>query len=558
MVKFLELHKNNCKNCYKCIRNCSVKSISFNKNHVSIIQDECILCGQCYVVCPQGAKEVWSNVNQIKSLIASGRQVIASIAPSFIADFPTNSIEGMEIALKKIGFSSAYQTAEGATLVKNEYENLMKNNKQEVIISSCCPSVNFLIQKYYPDCLKYLANVSTPMVAHCRGIKKEFPDAATVFIGPCIAKFDEASKEDSVDAVLSLEQLASWFEDENIKVTSPTNLKISGRSAFFPTNGGIIKSFAENHPEYDYIIVDGVQRCIETLIDLSEGVMNKCFIEMSSCVGSCVGGPLMNKGRKKVLHSHTAVKRYAGEAELPCIGEHDKAIETSFNYLRIKGMMRPGEDQISTILRSMGKQNPALQLNCGSCGYDTCRDKAIAVYNNKAEINMCLPYLMEKAKSFSDIIINNSPNGILVINEDLIVQQINKSALSILNLAREEDVIGEAVVRILDPVEFVIALENKENLPEKRMYLVEYKKYIDYSIVFNESYNILILVMKDVTQQELANGHRANVRENAIQTTNKVIDNQMKIVQEIAFLLGETAAETKIALTKLKDSLNDE
>ncbi len=558
MVNYLELHKNDCKNCYKCIRNCSVKSISFSNNRVSIVQDDCILCGQCYVVCPQGAKEVWSQVDDVKKLISSGKKVIASVAPSFVADFPTNCIESMEIALQKLGFSHAFQTAEGATLVKNEYERMMEENTQDIIISSCCPSVNLLIQKYYPDCLKHLAHVASPMVTHCRAIKNEHTDAVTVFIGPCVAKLHEGYNSDDVDAVLSFEQLAAWFDAENVELVPLQEPKISGRSAFFPTSGGIIKSFASKHPEYNYVVVDGIQRCIETLQDLTEGNVGRCFIEMSACVGSCVGGPMMVKGRKKVLHSYDSVHKYVGKQELLCDGAYEGAMDTKFIYLGSGGVKKASEDDIIAILRSMGKQSKLDELNCGSCGYDTCREKALAVYNNKADVNMCLPYLKEKAENFSEIIINNTPNGIMVLSEDLKVQQINRAALSILNLAKESDVVGESVVRILDPEEFVMVLENKNSLVEKRTYLVEYKKYVDYSLIFDDSYNVIILIMKDVTEQEFAKGYKESVREKAVETTNKVIDKQMKIVQEIAFLLGETAAETKIALTRLKESLDDE
>ncbi len=559
MAKYLELQKFSCKNCYKCIRNCSVKSINFTKNRVNIIQDECILCGQCYVVCPQGAKEVWSQLDTVRGLIASGRPVVASVAPSFVADFPANSIQSMEKALQKLGFTMALETAQGATLVKNEFEQMMERQSQEVIISSCCPSVNLLIQKYYPDCLKHLAHVASPMVAHCRSIKNDMPDAATVFIGPCIAKLDEGqSNSRDVDAVLTFEQLASWLEQEGVEFEPTPNPEKSGRAAFFPTGGGIIKSFAKSHPDYEYIVVDGIQRCIQTLQDLREGGIGRCFIEMSACVGSCVGGPVMNKGRAKVLRSYSSVHGYAGEQELKCLGLPKGVIDVKFTYIGTGGVKKPEESEVVAILRSMGKQSRLDELNCGSCGYETCREKAVAVYNNKADVSMCLPYLKEKAENFSDIIINNTPNGIMVLSDDLIVQQINRSALAILNLEREEDVIGEPVVRILDPTDFDTVLKSRQNLPEKRTYLAEYKKYVDYSVIFDQSYNVMILIMKDVTEQELLKGRREDVKEKAIETTNKVIDNQMKIVQEIAFLLGETAAETKIALTRLKDSLNDE
>ena len=213
----LTLKKSNCKNCYKCIRNCPVKSIRFSGNQAHIISNECILCGQCFVVCPQNAKEIVNETEKAKVLIQSGDKVIVSLAPSFIANYEGIGIESMREALKKLGFYDVEETAIGATIVKNEYERMLKEGNKDILISSCCHSVNLLIQKYFPEQLQYLADVMSPMQAHCYDIKKRYPDAKTVFIGPCVAKKDEASHyEGLVDAVLTYEELTNWLISENI------------------------------------------------------------------------------------------------------------------------------------------------------------------------------------------------------------------------------------------------------------------------------------------------------------------------------------------------------
>ena len=193
MTEFLKLKKSNCKNCYKCIRHCPVKSIRFSGNQANIVGDECILCGQCFVVCPQNAKEIADSTERVKYMLRSGEKVYVSIAPSFVANYDGAGIEAMEKALKQLGFAGAEETAVGATIVKSEYERLIREEKRDIIISSCCSSINLLIQKYYPQALSYLADVLSPMQAHCLDIKKRYPDAKTVFIGPCVAKKDEAA-----------------------------------------------------------------------------------------------------------------------------------------------------------------------------------------------------------------------------------------------------------------------------------------------------------------------------------------------------------------------------
>ena len=219
MSNCLTLKKSNCKNCYKCIRHCPVKAIRFSGNQAHIIGNECILCGRCFVVCPQNAKEIVNETEKAKVLLQTGEPVVVSLAPSFIANYEGVGINGMRKALRKLGFYDVEETAVGATMVKTEYERMLKEEDRDIVISSCCHSVNLLIQKYFPACLEYLADVVSPMQAHCADIKKRYPNAKTVFIGPCVAKKDEADHyEGIVDAVLTFEELTEWLRDENIEL----------------------------------------------------------------------------------------------------------------------------------------------------------------------------------------------------------------------------------------------------------------------------------------------------------------------------------------------------
>ena len=188
MTEYLKLKKSNCKNCYKCIRHCPVKSIRFSGNQAHIVGDECILCGQCFVVCPQNAKEIRNDVEKAKVLMTENDQVVVSVAPAFAANYTGASIQTMEKALQKLGFTAAEETAVGATIVKREYEAMVREGKEDVIISSCCPTVNMMIQKYYPEALGCLARVMSPMQAHAVSLRKRYPGAKIVFVGPCISK----------------------------------------------------------------------------------------------------------------------------------------------------------------------------------------------------------------------------------------------------------------------------------------------------------------------------------------------------------------------------------
>ena len=554
----LTLKKSNCKNCYKCIRHCPVKSIRFSGNQAHIIGNECILCGQCFVVCPQNAKEIVDETEKVRVLLQSGAPVYVSLAPSFVANYDGVGIESMRDALKKLGFADAEETAIGATIVKREYERILSEEKRDVLISSCCHSINLLIQKYFPNELPCLADVVSPMQAHCKDIRSRHPDAKTVFIGPCVAKKDEAEHyQGIVDAVLTFEELTAWLKSENIELEKKMDASEESRARFFPTTGGILKTMAQNEPGYTYLAVDGVENCIAALRDIENGNIHHCFIEMSACVGSCVGGPVMEKYHRSPVKDYMAVAGYAGRRDFPVAQPDLVQVKKNFEYIE-KKLQPPTETEINSILRQMGKFKPSDELNCGSCGYDTCRDKAIAIYQGKAEISMCLPFLKEKAENFSDTIVKNTPNGIIVLNESLEVQQINSAAREIMNIRSASDIMGEQVVRILDPAVFVEVLSSGRGVYNQRTYLAEYKRYVEQTVVYDRDYHLLICIMRDVTDEENEREKKENISRQTVEIADRVVDKQMRIVQEIASLLGETAAETKIALSKLKESITDE
>ena len=279
MANCLTLKKSNCKNCYKCIRHCPVKAIRFSGNQAHIIGNECILCGHCFVVCPQNAKEIVDGTEKARVLLQSGDPVVVSLAPSFIANYKGIGIESMRKALKKLGFYDVEETAIGATIVKTEYERMLREEDRDILISSCCHSINLLIQKQFPSLLQYLANVMSPMQAHCDDIKKRIPNAKTVFIGPCVAKKDEAEYyEGIVDAVLTFEELTNWLKAEGIKLEPEMDNTPESRARFFPTTGGVLKTMAQNAEGYTYMALDGVENCIEALKDILDGKISKCFI----------------------------------------------------------------------------------------------------------------------------------------------------------------------------------------------------------------------------------------------------------------------------------------
>ena len=559
MPNCLTLKKSNCKNCYKCIRHCPVKAIRFSGNQAHIIGNECILCGQCFVVCPQNAKQIVDETEKVRVLLQSGNPVVVSLAPSFVANYEGVGINAMKEALQKLGFYDVEETAIGATIVKNEYERMLKEEGRDIVISSCCHSVNLLIQKYFPAELEYLADIMSPMQAHCMDIKKRIPNAKTVFIGPCVSKKDEAEHyEGIVDAVLTFEELTNWLKEANVELKQDMDSNNESRARFFPTTGGILKTMAQDAPGYTYIAIDGVENCIDALKDIESGKIHKCFIEMSACVGSCIGGPVMEKyHRSSAIKDYITISNYAGEKDFDIVQPNPSEISKHFEFIEHR-LQKPSETEIFNVLRQMGKFKPSDELNCGSCGYNTCREKAIAICQGKAEISMCLPYLKDKAECFSDTIVKNTPNGLIVLNEELEVQQINDAARKIMNIRSSNDILGDQVIRIMDPTDFMEVRNTGRDIRNKKVYLAEYKRYIEQSVVYDKDSHLLIGIMRDITDEQTEREKKESISRQTVEVADKVVDKQMRIVQEIASLLGETAAETKIALAKLKESIKNE
>ena len=555
MSEILRLKQSNCKNCYKCIRHCPVKAIRFSAGQAHVVEEECVLCGQCFAVCPQNAKQISCELEKVRVLLQTS-EVYASIAPSFAAAFPGIGIGALGDAIQKLGFRGAEETAIGATIVKNEYERILREEKPDVLVSSCCTSVNLLMRKHYPDTLFALAPVLSPLQAHCQDIKRRHPGAKAVFIGPCIAKKQEAAEGDLIDAVLSFEELHEWLQEAGVTLTPRTDETLGGRTRLFPTTGGVLNSMKKD-PDYTYIAVDGMDKCAAVLEEIRAGGLHRCFIELSACTGSCANGPLLSRRPAGPAQNTARILRYAGESDFPVAQPAKEDCARTFTSLQQK-TRPPLEMQIRDVLEKMGKTSPEDELNCGSCGYNSCREKAIAVIQGKAEYSMCLPYMMKRAEGFSDTVIATSPNGILVLNDDLEIQKINPEACRLLRIRQEKDVLGEHITRLMEPDIFQKVRGKRSPLENERAYLTEYECYVDRTILYNGEYHLYICLLRDVTDEMHEQEKKLEMRMQAVDIANDVAKKQLKIVQDIASLLGETAADTMIAIERLKETISDD
>lgn len=563
-MDYVNITKANCKNCYKCFRNCLLKSIKMKNEQAEMVSKTCIYCGQCLTSCPQGAISYESDLKLVKSVIASGKKVIVSLAPSFMGSFEMRDAGQMVTALKKLGFANIEETARGAEIVSKLYKDYVKENKKDNIITTCCPSANLLIEIYYPSLTNFMLSIVSPMIAHGKILKNiHGGDTFVVFIGPCISKKIEArdfQHDTIINAVLTYDELDTWFKEEKIDLKSLESDVFDSKSykygSSFPLTGNIIENIFEKevHP-YELINVDGINECQEVLECIEKGELKNVCIELNICKDGCIGGPGTTKDSKSFYIREKKVKDYVRNKQL--IGDiqafsipNDMNLSKAFFDKSTKKNLA-SEEEIEYILKKMCKYKTEDELNCGSCGYDTCREKAQAVFEGKVDQNICLPYMRNKSESLANIIFHYSPNLIFVLNDELTVLEFNPSAEKAFKV-NADYIKGKPISMLIDSSDFTEVIKDKGNKLAKKIFYSDYEVVLLQNILYLNDQNLLLVIMTDITKEEKQKEELKKVKENAVKAAQNVIDKQMRVAQEIASLLGETTAETKSTLTKLK------
>lgn len=565
-MKLINLSATNCKNCYKCVRVCPVKAIRFSNDKAEIDEDRCIACGHCFVVCPQNARNIKSDIKLLETALDLNKNTVACIAPSFAGFFdePGKFVAG----LKKLGFKSVQEVSVGALKVTQTYDSYIRQNNPKYAISSCCSTINLLVRKYYPDLSKYLLPVVTPMMALAKAIKKETPDCFSIFISPCISKKHEAADENYkgfVDAIITYEEILELFNKFEIDINSlepiPPDRTGEEIGRKYPISGGIANGLTEVLTEnnYDIIHVEGTDNAIKILENIQSGKLEKSYIEISACVESCISGPCSPKNADGVYVRKQKVKNFIANGW----SIMENSVDWSDIDLTAKDSTQPvelnlaTEEDIISILKKMGKNKKEDELNCSACGYDTCRKKAQAVYEGMSQIEMCMPYMRIQAETMNDIIFFNSPNSIFMLDKGLNILQMNPAAEKAFQ-ARLENIKGKSISIFMNTDDLEKVVDTKINILNKKTIYSKYGYIAMQSIIYLEDTNHILMIMANITDEDKRKKELEKLKQNTIEVAQNVIENQMRVAHEIASLLGETTAETKVALNKLKQIVLEE
>ncbi|MEG1066122.1 MAG: [Fe-Fe] hydrogenase large subunit C-terminal domain-containing protein, partial [Erysipelotrichaceae bacterium] len=508
-MNIITLKESNCTSCLKCVRNCPTKSISFENNQPEIIESECLSCGRCFLICPQSAKEVKNDKTMINNWIRNGEKVVISVAPSYQVVWPNFS--KLKQGLEELGFYAVEETANGAAIVTKEYEHLMQQHKMNNIIETCCPVIVKLIENKYPELISQLSPVASPMIVHARMLKAKYPEAKIVFLSPCIAKQSEALlKENSkyVDAVIAMPDMDEWLLD----IDGYDELPIEDNIArIYPVSGGIIKTF-EPQSNYKTLAIEGLERCEGALKSIISGHLKGYFIEMNACLGGCLGGPYLYAYRENEWLAQSRISKNELSPKLKYLDSDNNDLNTSMEYTnRYIEKKKFSEQEIYEVLCGIGKYNKAKEFNCGACGYETCRDKAISVLEGKSDPKLCLPYALEHAESISNLIIHHTPNGIIVLDDKLCVLEINPSAIELLNL-QNFSVKGFNIEALLPNEEISSKLKILNEVDYITSEYEVYNKVLQHVLIPIKEQNAIVILLTDLTQDTRAKEKMRSLR----------------------------------------------
>jgi iron only hydrogenase large subunit-like protein/uncharacterized Fe-S cluster-containing protein len=562
-MELINFSKANCKNCYKCLRSCPVKAIRIKNDQAKIVEERCVACGQCLVVCPQNARRIKSDLYKIKNAMLTGKTAIAIVAPSFAGAFSLGNAGQFVAALKKLGFERVEEVALGAQIVTNLYKEYIGKGEKRNYITTSCPSVNYLIQTYHPSLIDSLIPVDSPMLAHGKLLKSTYDNCFVTFIGPCTAKKFESIEESNIgiiDAVLTFDELHNLLEEKNINLEElqpmdfDENGTLTGR--LFPVPGKLNSEFESSGlSSYENITVDGMDKCLQLFKAMEKGSIDNVIVEALACRGGCINGPAMPKDEVDFFTRKRRINRYIREnSPAATVSSLDSIKNINFSKKFKDRSLVPSiieEEKITQVLRKLGKYTSSDELNCGVCGYNTCREKALAVLDGMAEINMCIHYIRNKAESITNVVFETSPNAIFTLDEELLVKDFNPASEKMFNIKYQE-IKDKPICMVMDDSNFYKVKETKENVIGNRVYLSDRDLVVLENIIYLENHGVFLVIINDITLQEKSKGELAIVKEKTLDAAQAVIEKQMRVAQEIASLLGETTAETKVILTKLK------
>ncbi len=549
---------NECHDCYKCIRECPVKAIKVENGHASVIREKCISCGNCVKVCPCNAKRVRSDIDIAKNLIIAKKDIYVSLAPSWHAAFSCSDSE-IIAALKKLGFGHVSETALGAQEVSIKTAEILNGAERGLFISSACPVIVNYIRQYKPEFAENITPIASPALTHAKMLKKMFGEnIAVVFIGPCVGKKNESDdNKDLIDASLTFEELKLWMEDEFVEiqpVRDPADYFfepcVANEGSLYPIDGGMNRTInrigvKDNVTLIEIASLKAFEHALSTMRpDDCEQIL---FVEALACEGGCIAGPCVSSAKSAISLAAEVIVNEKKRNEIPKI----PSVVVDMTYSPIKKEIKTYSfDMLSETLKKLGKYTPEDELNCGGCGYNTCRGLAKAIIDGEAEISMCVSYMRKTALQKASVMIRCMPSAVVMIDADFRILEANNAFIRMFagemsEIFESEGISGASLDRIVDFTDIFRTVFKSGRETHKEHYAIGDRLY-DITAFLLEKDKAAGAIITDVTKIEMN-------REKIARKAHEVISKNISIVQEIACLLGEHMVETETLLSSIAD-----
>ena len=552
---------NECVDCYKCVRQCPMKAIRIENGHASVIPEKCIACGHCVLVCPSEAKKIRNDINKARAVLTAKKRVFVSLAPSW-AGFWNCGAEKLITALKKLGFEGVSETALGAQEVSIEVTKLLSKREKQIHISSACPAIVDYVRLYMPEYTKFITPVGSPAMTHAKLLKKRYgDDIGVVFMGPCIAKKNEADRNpELIDVSLTFKEVAQWMAQEginpdDIEILSEENeVKFVPKKAYegtyYPIEGGMNKTIRLSGCAKDIqlVSVSSVTAFRDSLENLKpENVDRPIFIEALACAGGCANGPCKDESKPGILTMSDILRTVKLRDDIP--SEPEVVVEKEYEA-EPQNTKKYTPEEIAEAMASIGKHGIEDELNCGGCGYDTCRQLAEALLSGDAEPSMCVSYMRKLAIRKASAMLRSMPSAIVMADANLNIIETNEAfvrmfAPDLLEIFqdRPKGLAGGALDRVVPFTDlFKRTLKSGKDIHKER-YPVD-KNLYDIAVFEIERNKIVGAVITDVTKTEMKRGQIAR-------KAHEVIEKNIATVQNIACLLGEHMVDTELLLSQI-------
>ncbi len=562
-ANYIFTERNDCQDCYKCIRECPVKAIKIENQSASILQENCIYCGHCTAVCPVEAKKAREDVSTVKYLLQKYNRVYVSLAPSWVAEFPEYDKHTFILLLKKLGFTDVSETALGAEIVSEHISTCLAEESKGVFISPCCPSSVELIHKYYSLHSNKIINVDTPMLAHGKYLREHFgDDIKVVFIGPCIAKKRELDMTPGViDVAITFKHLKKWFEEQNLTDVSEGEMTDAdfvpfpaNKGNLYPVAGGMIAGVRKKKvpQKMSFQSYSGIKTIMPILDDLDDlGNKTPVFLELLACTEGCINGPGTTRNYSAAVKRTMILENYDSSCPENHKFDFGTDINNNYDFAEPVKQKEYKEAEVSEVLTSISKYSKDDELNCGGCGYERCRDFAKAILRGVAERKMCVSYTRRVAQDKASALLQRMPYGVVIVDKNLKVVESNRNFAE---LAGEEIVFayeakpgleGADLKKLISYHKYFTNLINSgEEVLEKDIRTSN--QFLHLSIFTLEGKNLLCAILHNLRAPEVS-------REEIVKRTRKVIRENLQTVQTIAFHLGENASKMETLLNSIVD-----